>query len=176
MQGVSPIYSKLAQEAAAYYVRYHETMPTPFPVSQELNRQRACYISILETPGRRLRSMYGQILPAQNSLAQEIIINTIQALTYNPHRPVRRADLKQLIYSVAVLGPPQRVSSLYHLNPQTFGLYVKSDRGKYAILLPQRAGIETAEEQLATAWRESGIEPNSEAVTMYRFAVDYDDN
>lgn len=176
MQGVPPIFSKLAQQAAAYYVRYNETMPMPFPIPQDFCRQRACYVSILENPGHRLRSMYGQVLPAQDCLAQEIIINTIRALTYSSHRPVRRADLRQLHYSVAVLGPLQRVNSLYHLNPQTFGLYVKSDRGKYAILLPQRAGIVTAEEQLATAWRESGIVPSNEAVTMYRFSVDYDDN
>lgn len=130
---------------------------------------------MLENPGRKVRAMYGQVLPQQASLAQEIVVNTAAALQQNPARPVRRTDLPQLNFTVALIGPLQRISDAQHLDPQHTGLYVRSDRGKTALLLPQRTGIETADDQIATALREAGIQPQIESFTMYRFAVEYDD-
>jgi len=138
-------------------------------------RQQACYISIIENPGSRVRSMYGQIMPQQQVLAQEIVANTVASITSNPARPISRADLRSLQYSVALLGPLQRISDPTHLNAQLFGLYVVSDRGRSSMLLPHRAGVETVDDQIATAMRESGINPTAETVTMYRFSVEYDD-
>jgi AMMECR1 domain-containing protein len=130
---------------------------------------------MLENPGRKVRAMYGQALPQQVSLAQEIVVNTVAVLQQNPARPVRRVDLPQLHFSVALLGSLQRISDAQHLDPQHIGLYVRSDRGKTALLLPQRTGIETADDQIATALREVGIQPHMESFTMYRFTVEYDD-
>ena len=117
--------------------------------------------------------MYGSPLPRQSSLAQEIITNTIYAITNSHSRAIRRADLSSLSYAVAVLNPLQRISDHSQLDPHDFGLYIRSDQGKSTVLLPQRAGIETAQEQIATALRESGINERDEAVTMYRFGVTY---
>lgn len=175
-QGVTTsVYSRLARQAAEYYVKQQDLLMLPRSLPADLMRQRACYVSIIENPGRRVRSMYGQAMPQQVTLAQEIIMNTVTALTINPSRSVGRSDLSALQYSVALLGPLQRISDVTHLDPTQFGLFVQSDRGKSAILLPNRAGVDTVDDQVATAMRESGISPGQEAVTMYRFTVEYDD-
>ena len=175
-QGVTTsVYSRLARQAAEYYVKQSDLLMLPRMLPPDLLRQRACYISIIENPGRRVRSMYGQALPQQVTLAQEIVMNTIMALTRNPTRKVSRSDLTALQYSVALLGPLQRITDTAHLDPTQFGLSVQSDRGKSALLLPNRAGVDTVDDQIATAMRESGINPGQEAFTMYRFSVEYDD-
>ncbi len=172
MQGVqTSIYSKLAGQAVHYYVSQQGFLPVPENLSFEFDRQQACYVTILENPGRRVRSIYGQVLPQKPLLAQEIIFNTVNAVIANPTRKLSKHDLPHLRYSVSLLGPLQRVSDLEHLNPARFGLYIKSDRGKLAVLLPRRAGVETAQDQLATALREAGINSRQEAVNMYRFDV-----
>lgn len=175
MTGVRSIYSRWARQAAEYFIKEGEYLPIPSFIPTDLLRQRACYVTMLENPGRKVRGMYGQVLPQQASLAQEIVVNTVAVLQQNPSRPVRRTDLKQLHFSVALLGPLQRISDAEHLDPQRAGLYVRSDRGKMALLLPQRTGVETADDQIATALREAGIQPQIESFTMYRFAVEYDD-
>ncbi len=175
MQGAQSMYSKFSRQAAEYFIKEGDYLVPPPYLPSDLLRQRACYITIIENPGRKVRAMYGQALPQQTTLAREIVVNTVTAIEQNPSRRIRRADLPQLHFSVALLGPLQRISDVQHLNPKQTGLYVRSDRGKTALLLPQRTGIETANDQVATALREAGIVPQIESITMYRFDVEYDD-
>ncbi len=166
-------YVKLARSAVEHYVRQHDILPVPAVLPAELRQQCACYVYVLENPGRQLRMMYGEPLPHQVTLAHEIIANVLQALVSPGARPVRRAELPSLGYTVAILEPPQRISEPEHLNPTTFGLYVRSSKGKYALIMPRRAGIETAHDQIATAIREANINPHEEVATLYRFLVTY---
>lgn len=165
------VQGKLAREAAEHFVRTHDFFPAETRVSPELSWQGACFVTVLEMPGRRLRARYGQALPQQPTLAHEIVVNTVQALVSNPARRVARADLASLRFVVAVLGPLGRVSGPEHLDPARAGLYMRSDRGKTALLLPSRAGVETGDDQIATGLREAGIDSRQEAVTLYRFEV-----
>lgn len=166
-------YVTLAKNAIEYYVRQHDILPLTSAVSVELQKQRACYVYVFENPGRRLRTMYGEPLPRQSMLAYEIISNATQALVSPDTRPIRRPELIALSYTIAVLEPLQRISEPEHLNPFVFGLYVRSNKGKHAIIMPQRAGIETTHDQIATAIREAHINPQEEVVTLYRFPVAY---
>ena len=170
------MYTKLAKSAAEHFIRTGETLPLPSALPGELFRQRACYVSIWENPGRYLRGMAGEALPRQANLALEIIMNTVEAITAQPYRRIRQADMGYLSYQVALLGPLQRISDSEHLDPVRFGLYVKSTKGKSALLLPRRTGVETANDQIATALREAGIDTRQEEATMYRFAVSYFDS
>lgn len=163
------MYLKLARSAVEHYVATSESLPLPSLVPQELMRQRACYVSLFENPGKRLRSFYGEPLPRQRTLAEEIIMNASRAAGGY----VRRVDLPYLIYTVAVLDPLQRISDAAHLNPQLYGLYVRSEQNKTAVLLPGRVGIETPEDQIATAIREAGIDVRREIPLLYRFKVTY---
>jgi len=166
---------KLARQAAENYIKYGQPAGVPSPLPNELLQQRACYVSIMENPGRNLQAVYGQPLPQFNCLAQEVIHNTVEAIKIRRTGQFRPIDLSYMIYSVAVLGPLERITSAVHLNPESYGLYVRSDRNKSAIILPQRTGIESPADQIATALRESGINAEQEAVSMYRFYVSHYD-
>lgn len=167
------IYARLARGAAEHFVRSGELLPLPAALPSELYVQRACYVSLFENPGRHLRAMYGELLPRQACLAAEIVTNTAAAIANSRLGRIRRADLSSLAYSVAILGPLQRVGGVEQLDPERFGLQVRSDRGKTATLLPQRTGVETGQDQLATALREAGINLYEESVVLYRFPVNY---
>ena len=176
MQSVqTSLYTRLAAEAVAHYVKTQEYLPLESALAPELQRQQACYVTLFENPGRRVRALYGQPLPQQPTLAHEIVFNTVGAAQANPARKLSRGDLSGLAYSVALIGPLQRIGDVSQLEPATHGLLVQSDRGKSALLLPQRAGIETGQDQMATALREAGIDSKHEAVTMYRFDVEHYD-
>lgn len=170
------IFIKLVQHTVEQYVRTQEVLPVPASLPQDLQRQRACYVSVFENPGHRLRSWYGEPLPRHPTLAEEIIMNTMAAVTSTPARQVHRAELPYLSYSVGLVGPLQRVSDAEHLDPAQYGLYVRADSGKTALLLPQRVGIETAQDQIGTALREATIDGRAELYTMYRFPVTFYDS
>jgi len=167
----STLQSRLAKSAAEFYVKEGQRLALPATLPPELQKQQACYVFIYEDPGHHTRASAGQTLPRSLSLAQEIINNTTQAVT----GAVRRIDLPYLRYRVAVLGQLQRVTQPEHLNPHVYGLYVQSERGKSSLVLPQRVGIETPDDQVATALRESGIDTRQETPTMYRVPVTYYD-
>lgn len=168
------VYSKLAKSSVEHYVRHRDQGEFPLAlIPHELRKQSACYVYIFENPGRHMRSLYGEPLPRQQTLAHEIVANARYALEHPYARPVRRAELSSLSYTVAVLEPLQRISAPEHLDPHTFGLYVSSSKRKSAVIMPQRSGIETAHDQIATAIREAGINPREEVVTLYRFHVTY---
>jgi len=166
-------YTKLAAQTVEHYIRHKEYLPLPPRLSGDLLQQRACYITIFDNPGRRQRARAGRPLPQFGALAQEIIWHTAQAACSNPARPVTRPDLAQLSYDVALLGPLQRISDSHQLDPNQFGLYIQSDQSKSIVVLPERLGIETPDDQIATAMREAAIDPHQEAVTMYRFTVEH---
>lgn len=166
-------YARLAEASARQWVLRREPLSLPEALPPDLMRQQACYVTIYEDPGQRFRAMYGTPLPATACLAQEIINNTTQALVQEAHRNIRQADLNDLHFEVAVLGPLERIGGPEHLDIKRFGVYVRSDRGKSSVVLPHRVGIESAAEQFATALRESGASTRTESVTFYRFSVIY---
>jgi hypothetical protein len=164
------LYSKIAKQAAEHYARTGTYMESPYPLPQEMLLQKACYVSIVEQPGSRVRGSFGTSLPHSPSLAQEIITNTVEAIVRSNIR-MRPLDATNYGYIVAVLGPIERITNKEHLNPRFYGLYVRTENNKSALLLPGRFGVDTADEQIATAIREAGADPKNETVTMYRFPV-----
>lgn len=168
------IRAKIAKEVAEQYVRKGVVPAVErHLLPQDLWRQQACYVYLYQKPGRRLRAMYGNPLPRQASLADEIAVNTVQAIESYGSKSIRRPDLSSLVYSVAALGPLQRISQVGQLNPAVFGLYAVSDTGKFQVMLPGRTGVETAQDQYATVLRESGINDKDEIVSLYKFTVSF---
>lgn len=163
----------LAKSTAEQYVKTHCAVAVPDSLPPDLRRQQACYVYIFANPGRRLRARFGSPLPRYRTLAEEIISHTATAMAHLGMSAIQRAELKSLVYLVAVLGPLQRISHTSQLDPQRFGLCTRSDQGKLAVILPQRTGIETVADQLATALRESSVDVRRETYVMYRFAVTY---
>ncbi len=165
-------YTQLAQKTANHYIKKGEILCLPSSSNTDFLPQKACYVSIFDKPGKRLRAYYGTILPRQPSLAEEIIVNTIYALKNNRGRKVSQADLSSISFSVSLVGNLQRISSLLQLDPQNYGIFVSSEKSKSAILLPCRLGITTPQDQLATALREAKIKEYQESYTIYRFDVE----
>lgn len=163
--------ASLAKKTTECFVNTRQVLAAPHPISIDLARQQACYVYVFAHPGRRVRAMYGSPLPRRPTLADEIISHTITAITHLGSSAVRRAELAQLTYAVAVLGPLQRISHTGLLDPKQYGLFVRSDQGRSAVILPQRTGIENAADQIATAMREALIDTRRDAVVMYRFPV-----
>lgn len=159
--------TKLARLTTETYLLYGTPPALPAHVVPELLQQRACYVTILENPGRLIRGMSGSPLPTHLTLAEEIIKHTLAAL----HPPLRRADLPHLLFIVGVVSHMQRISDASHLDPQQFGLYVRTEQGQTATVMPQRLGIETGDDQIATALREANINPRHVLPTLYRFRV-----
>ncbi len=168
------LHSRIAMQAAEHYVRTGGYLPIPQMLPRELAVQKACVVSIIQQPGRHVRGSFGTPLPRSPILAQEIITNTVEAIVRN-NIHMRPIDASSYRYAVGVFGPLERITSKEHLKPLEYGLYVRSDKGKTALLLPRRVGIETADDQIATAIREARIDSKNEDVTMYRFSVTFYD-
>lgn len=162
--------TKLAATTAETLIRHGQIIAPPEHLGPLLATQSACYVTILENPGRMFRAQYGTTMPRKNTLAEEIINNTVLAVesAYNPLRPI---DVGYLMYRIAVLSAMERISQPEHITPGVHGLLIRSDKGKSAVILPGRVGIDTADEQIATAYREAGINARSEFATLYRFNV-----
>ena len=103
-------------------------------------------------------------------MADEIIKNAVSAGVGDPRfDPVRPDELKELVYSVDVLGRPEPIDSLEQLDVVRYGVIVSKGRRR-GLLLPNLEGVDTPAEQVAIALRKAGIDPE-ESYAMERFEV-----
>lgn len=115
-----------------------------------------------------LRGCIGTIEPSRDSLAAEVIENAVGAATRDPRfPPVRPEELPELVISIHVLGPHERVSGPEELDPSRYGLIVRAG-ARRGVLLPDVEGITTAAQQIETARAKAGIGPR-EPVELFRF-------
>ncbi|MCE5343635.1 MAG: AmmeMemoRadiSam system protein A [Eubacteriales bacterium] len=118
----------------------------------------------------QLRGCIGTISPAAASLADEIMQNAISAGLEDPRfDPVTENELEQLTYSVDVLGAPEAIASEADLDPAKYGVIVQSG-ARRGLLLPDLAGVDTVQEQIAIARQKAGIRPD-EPIRLSRFEV-----
>src|SRR6266404_3116731 len=158
----------LARQTIETFVKERKRIPTPEKLSELLNQQAACFVSIKTLDGD-LRGCIGTIEPEKNTLAGELIANAISAATRDPRFPPVRADeLSHLKYSVDVLSQPELVR-LEDLDPNVYGVIVEDQDGvRRGLLLPNLEGIDTAAKQVEIASRKAGIPPGTE-VKLWRF-------
>ena len=158
----------LARRSLHYYLEHGSTLPAPVSLPEGLTLPAGAFVSIKKRG--ELRGCIGTVEPVRENLAGEIIMNAISAGVKDPRfEPVRLEEMAELAFSVDVLAPPERVQSLAELDPQKYGVLVRSG-SRSGLLLPDLEGIDTAEEQVAIARRKAGIGPH-ERVKLYRFAV-----
>lgn len=137
---------------------------------EELRSTRAGAFCSIKKDGE-LRGCIGTIGPCRACLAEEIAENAVSAGTCDPRfDPVTPDELGDLIYSVDVLGRPERIEGTAGLDPARYGVVVSAPDGRRGLLLPDLAGVDTAEEQVAIARRKGGIRPD-ERVELERFEV-----
>lgn len=161
-------HAKLARRVVESYVK-GESIPDTSEAPEELRRKRAGAFVCLKKDGQ-LRGCIGTIQPATGNLAQEIRDNAISSATRDPRfSPVSTDELDRLTYSVDVLGEPEDIADISHLDPGVYGVIVSSGQ-KSGLLLPDLEGVDTAEEQVRIASMKAGIKPG-EPVRLQRFKV-----
>lgn len=163
------MYVALARQSLEYFILNGSIMMIPENLDRELLDERAGVFVSLKKHGK-LRGCIGTISPVHNSIAQEIIHNAVSSASHD-HRfnPVTKDELTDLVYSVDVLGPAEKIVRKEDLDPEQYGVIVSSGM-KRGLLLPNLEGVDTVEQQLDIAKRKAGIGP-SEKITIERFEV-----
>ena len=164
-------YVRLARMSVEHFVRTHSYLPLPAELRQELMESRAGAFVSIKKYGK-LRGCIGTFVPAQQSLAEEILYNAVSAAAHDGRfEPIEEHELNRLVYSVDVLSTPEPIESAAQLDPKTYGVIVKSlTDNRRGLLLPDLAGIDTAEQQIAIAREKARIQPK-EPIALARFTV-----
>ena len=165
-------YVRLARMSIEHFVRTHSFASLPSDLPQELIEKRAGAFVSIKKYGK-LRGCIGTFLPAQKTLAEEISYNAVSAAAHDGRfEPIEEHELNRLVYSVDVLSMPEPIESAAQLNPKIYGVIVKSlTDNRRGLLLPDLAGIDTAEDQIAIAREKARIQPK-EAIALARFTVE----
>lgn len=162
-------YVKLARLSLEYYLKNKTPMPVPENLPEEMTNKKAGVFVSIHKDGD-LRGCIGTIYPQQENIAKEIIMNAISAGFEDPRfYPVEEYELDDLVYSVDVLMPPEKVKSIDDLDPKQYGIIVRSGY-RSSLLLPDLEGIDTVEQQIAIALKKAGIN-SYEKYTIERFRV-----
>jgi len=162
-------YVNLARQSLETYIRTGKRLVSPSGLPGDLlNRSAGVFVS-LKKEGR-LRGCIGTIAPVENCIADEIIMNAVSSGTRDPRfSPITENELSSLIYSVDVLNPPEKISSMDELDVSRYGVIVTRGRQR-GLLLPNLDGVDTPEKQVNIALQKAGISP-AESYDMERFEV-----
>lgn len=159
---------ELARESVEQFVRGGVISSLPNPLPPEMTETSGVFVCIKKRGD--LRGCIGTFLPCCENIAAETIRNAIAAATQDPRFiPVSEDELTDLMYSVDVLSPPEKVEDISELDPKEFGVIVTSGQRK-GLLLPDLEGVNSVEEQLRIARLKAGIQPH-EKVEIFRFRV-----
>ncbi|MFP4697770.1 MAG: AmmeMemoRadiSam system protein A [Eubacteriales bacterium] len=162
-------YVKLARESLTTYLNTGKRMTLiPDYVTEDMkNKKRGVFVS-LKKHGE-LRGCIGTILPTTDSVAEEIIRNSIEAGCHDPRfYEVKEDELLDIDFSVDVLTEPEP-TNVSELDPKKYGVIVYNNTRR-GLLLPDLEGVNTVEEQLSIALRKAGIEPDKD-YKIKRFEV-----
>jgi MEMO1 family protein len=139
----------------------------PAPAEPFYGLSAACFCSLKKRG--ELRGCIGTLTPVALTLGDEIARNAFAAAFRDPRfAPVTASELDDLSYSVDVLSPSEPCAR-DGLDPHTYGVIVTA-RERRGVLLPDLAGVETIDRQLAIALQKAGIAPN-ENFAIERFTV-----
>ncbi|GBD95172.1 hypothetical protein BMS3Abin06_00035 [bacterium BMS3Abin06] len=159
---------KLAKETVEQYILNGKIIKPPAEPAPEMTEKAGVFVSIKKKG--ELRGCIGTFQPTAENVASEIIQNAISAATQDPRfAPVNSSELDDLEYSVDVLTKPERVGSKKDLDPERYGVIVKSGVRR-GLLLPDLEGVNTVDEQVGIACMKAGID-SDENIELYRFEV-----
>jgi len=180
-------YISLAKSAVENHIKKGKIIDPPADLPKEFSERRAGVFVTIEKDSK-LRGCIGTYLPSRPTIAQEIIRNAVAAATQDDRfNPVENEELPSLSYVVYVLGDPEPVEEAKSLDPEKFGIIVKTapfafpnqevvfDASvplKSGLLLPNLDGIDTAEKQFFIACQKGQIDPAREKVFIYRFTAE----
>ncbi|MCD6550510.1 AmmeMemoRadiSam system protein A [bacterium] len=179
---------ELAKNAVETYIKEGRIILPPLDLDEDyLSKKSGVFVTIKKDG--KLRGCIGTYLPTQENIAEEVIRNAISAATQDYRfGPVEKEELPFLSYTVYILHEPQLVEDKSELNPQKYGIIVKSapyaslngkdvvfngrSPVKTGLLLPGLKGIDTADQQIFIACQKAGIDPKKEKIIIYRFTTE----
>ncbi len=159
----------LARESIEHYLKHgRELSPLP-PCSKGLMEEQGGVFVTLKKASQ-LRGCIGTVMPTKRNLAEEITANAVKAAFEDPRFPsLQREELDDIVISVDVLSPMEKVDDPSRLDAKRWGVMVKKGR-RSGLLLPDLEGIDTVEEQLRIAKEKGGISPDEDC-EIYCFSV-----
>ena len=180
-------YVELAKKAVESYVEKGKVIEVPSDLPREMIGKKSGTFVTIEKDGN-LRGCIGTYLPTKENIAQEIIRNAVASATEDYRfGPLQKEELPFLSYTVYILETPELVKDIKELNPQKYGIIVKTTPilspnrtdvvfnghavAKSALLLPDLEGIDTAEKQVSIACQKGSIDASKEKIIIYRFEV-----
>lgn len=162
-------YVTLARKTIEEYITTGNVISVPKDTPKELlDRKAGTFVTLYKFDN--LRGCIGTISPTTSNIANEIIQNAISAAVKDPRfPPVTTSELKDLVYSVDVLGDTENIESPEQLDVKKYGVIVTSGYRR-GLLLPNLDGVNTVEEQISIAMQKAGIH-SGEKITLQRFEV-----
>ena len=161
----------LARQAVETVVRGGRP-PEPDPIGPDQGPARAGVFVSLHLPDGSLRGCVGTFEPTRRTLAEEVVGSAVGAATRDPRfLPVRPNELEGLRLAVDVLEEPEDIEGVEQLDPSRYGVIVRTDDGRQALLLPDLEGVDTAEKQLSIVCRKGHIDPRRDRYRLQRFRV-----
>jgi hypothetical protein len=169
------------------YIKKGEIISPPANLPEEFFKRRAgTFVTIMKNG--ELRGCIGTYLPTRPNIAEETIRNAIAAATEDYRfGKIQKTELPHLSYTVYILSEPELVKDIKELNPQKFGIIVKTTPFTYpnedvvfdghvpfksGLLLPDLPGVDSVEKQFLIACQKGRIDPAKEKVIVYRFTVE----
>lgn len=161
---------ELARHAVETWVNQGREVPADLP-SGTLPAEAGVFVSLHRGDGS-LRGCLGTLGPTRPSLAEEIVGNAVSAASRDRRfAPVRPDELPGLHVSVDVLNEPEEIEGIEALDPRVYGLIVRTEDGRQALLLPDLEGVDTADQQLRITCRKGHIDPDRDRFRLFRFTV-----
>lgn len=153
---------KLAKKVVEAYIKTGEPLSN---YSCSVQGKAGVFVTIKKNG--KLMGCMGTVSPTKKDIEQEIISSAIAACE-DPRFPVISInDLSFLDYEVNILEKPQKITTIAELDPQKYGVMVKTDT-KSALLLPGLKGINTTKKQLNIVRKKAGINSN-EHYEIFKF-------
>lgn len=169
----------LAKEAVEKYIKTGQVIAPKALPDEFLSKKSGTFVTIKKN--NKLRGCIGTYLPNKDNIAQEVISNAIAAASKDYRfGKIKKEELNQLSYTVYILSNPEPVKSLDQLDPNQYGIIVKSENSnedvvfnghksaKTGVLLPDLNGIDTPEKQLVAACQKAGVS-KQEKIKVWRF-------
>ncbi|UMZ75432.1 AmmeMemoRadiSam system protein A [Natranaerofaba carboxydovora] len=161
---------KLARDSLKTYLKENKILSLLPDMPEDFLKRAGCFVSLKKEDGS-LRGCIGTIEPVYDTLAEEIIRNSISAGTKDPRFPkVEIIELDSLVFAVDVLHPKEEITDFDYLDPYKYGVVVEKGRQK-GVLLPDLEGIDTAQKQVEIAMTKASIN-DINGTKIYRFKVE----
>lgn len=162
-------YTKLARKNLDRYFKEGKCVElSDIEDNKLINDKKGVFVS-MKINGE-LRGGIGTIVPTTNSVAEEIVKNSISAALNDPRfSPLKNEELLEVDISVDLLYPSEP-TTFDKLDPKVYGVIVSYGQ-KRGLLLPNLEGVDTKEYQVEIALEKGSISPDK-PYTLERFKVE----